>query len=208
MSGTVAWSSSGTLHAVTARFLVSLAVLLGLCGCRGGPGSPAAPGPARTYIDLLDQLGAAEKQPVHAPADAFQVVAAAANGRARRSLSVRVPARVTWTVRIPRHATLRAAVAAEGRASAPVAVRFRVVISDGRVSEELMAPVVVAASTRADRGWVPLVVDLSGYAGWQWSLFYRPSSRPWRLSFTAEPLAPLTGEIRGLWDTPDIRGTK
>jgi hypothetical protein len=55
-------------------------------------------------------------------------------------------------------------------------------------------------------GWTPLRADLSAYAGWQWSLFYRPEAQLWRLVLSTDALAGVPG--RGVWGAAGIDGDR
>lgn len=114
----------------------------------------------------------------------------------RPAVQMAVPGRVTWTLRLPHGGRLRTSVATQG--SSPV--RFRVGVSDDRTYEGLASAVVSASE-----GWVPLNVDLSAYAGWKWSLFYRPDRIAWQLTFSTDALGP--GDARALWSRPEILTT-
>lgn len=57
---------------------------------------------------------------------------------------------------------------------------IRVGVSDRRIYNTLVEPVVTTAEVRAS-GWIPLDVDLSMYAGRKWSLFYRPDDIKWQI---------------------------
>jgi hypothetical protein len=99
-------------------------------------------------------------------------------GRARTSLVVPPDSRVIWEIPIPRRAVLNAGVAMTGTPSMD-AVTFRITVSDQRIAEPLAARRITAADSV--KGWIHLSADLSRYAGWQWSLFYRPERHMWRI---------------------------
>ncbi len=84
-----------------------------------------------------------------------------------------------WTHALPRRGVLHADAAVPDT-NGPAAVNFRIGISDDRVYETLFEQVVTAADT-AERGWTPIAVDLSLYAGPQFSVFYRPDNRRWSI---------------------------
>jgi hypothetical protein len=44
-----------------------------------------------------------------------------------------------------------------------------------------------------------VTVDLSGYGGWQWSLFYRPWTTTWRLIFSTD-VSPPGAAPNPAWD--------
>lgn len=78
----------------------------------------------------------------------------------------------------------------------------RIGISDDRRYEQL-ANISLDGSARP-RAWQTVSIDLGGYSGWQWSLFYRPWERTWRLIFSAD------GERGGhiAWARPIVQGTR
>ncbi|MEO7192377.1 MAG: hypothetical protein ABI051_15095 [Vicinamibacterales bacterium] len=109
-------------------------------------------------------------------------------------------------MRIPQGATLASALAVEAGADSPstLGVAFRVGISDGRTYEQLLDRTVLAGDSPA---WQAVELDLKRYAGWQWSLFYRPSSLAWEIVLNAYPTAPTSPDsLRALWATPQING--
>ena len=77
----------------------------------------------------------------------------------------------------------------------------RIGISDDRRYDQL-AKITLGASGTQSRAWQSVVIDLGAYSGWQWSLFYRPWERTWRVIFSAD------GELGGhiAWARPVITG--
>ena len=55
-------------------------------------------------------------------------------------------------------------------------------------------------------GWTDLRADLSAYAGWQWSIFYRPERRRWRLVLSTDAVSGVPG--RGVWGGLRIDGDR
>lgn len=121
----------------------------------------------------------------------------AADDIVKPSIVVPVPSRLTIPLPIPRRGLLRTSVAIV--ADDPAArVRFRVGISDHRIYEGLDE--VVISGGRG--GWVELRTDLSAYAGFKWSLFYRPERVVWRLVLAADVAGvPAAGAV---WGAPEI----
>jgi hypothetical protein len=111
------------------------------------------------------------------------------------AISGPAPGRLTWTLPMPRGGLFRARVAAVG---APVHVRIGV--SDDRIYERL-----AEAAVQPGGAWMPVIADLSAYAGWKFSLFYRPEGREWRLVLSADALAGAAGVA---WGTPEIVTSK
>jgi hypothetical protein len=118
---------------------------------------------------------------------AFVLAEHTVSGQPRASMAVPVPSRITWMTALPRRAELRLDAAVAGD-SPHAAARLRVGISDDRVYESLLEKEV--SSEDSDRyGWTQLSVGLSRYAGPQFSLFYRPDGREWRIILSVDPVA-------------------
>jgi len=81
--------------------------------------------------------------------------------------------------------------------------RFRVGVSDDRIYEQLADALLTPG---VQTGWTELRADLSAYAGWQWSLFYRPEQRRWRLVLSADAVTGV--RTRGAWGAPGIEGDR
>ena len=54
--------------------------------------------------------------------------------------------------------------------------------------------------------WTELRADLSPYAGWQWSVFYRPETRRWRLVLSADAVSGT--RTWAAWGVPSIVGDR
>jgi hypothetical protein len=147
-------------------------------------------------VDLLREMESAEKRPPHA----FALTTSMRDGVARPAIAAEVPSRLTVRLPLPRHGVFQALVTlADPPAGAhPGGARLRVGISDDRTYEQL-ADRVLAPGVRA---WTELRVDLSAYAGWKWSLFYRPDDVVWRLVLAADAVD--TGSATVLWGEPQI----
>jgi hypothetical protein len=158
-----------------------LLVLLG--GCRASRvSSPVA------AVDFIKAFDRAEKR----PAAGFSIGDYTAAGSVRTAIVAPVPSRLTWAMPIPRRGLFRAVIAA---GAAPV--RIRIGISDARIYEELTAVTLTAAD-----GWTTVTADLSAYAGWKFSLFYRPDGRIWRLNLSADAIDDVPGRVA--WGLPEI----
>lgn len=70
-------------------------------------------------------------------------------------------------------------------------------MSDARIYEELAAVTVTAGG-----GWSTMTADLSAYAGWKFSLFYRPDERTWRVNLSADAIGGAPGRVA--WGVPEI----
>jgi hypothetical protein len=101
---------------------------------------------------------------------------------------------------LPRRGVLRAFVALgeapPGIVAAPV--RFRIGVSDDRIYEGLLERILAPGG----RSWTELRVDLSAYAGWKWSLFYRPESMTWRVVLAADATGVAPAAV--FWGSPEI----
>jgi hypothetical protein len=78
------------------------------------------------------------------------------------------------------------------------AVRLRIGISDHRIYEGLKEVIL----TPRNGSWLDLRVDLSAYAGWKWSLFYRPEQIIWRVVLAADAMDSVPATV--LWGAPEI----
>jgi hypothetical protein len=174
-----------------ARLAATAALVLLLGGCQSS--SPG--GPVRA-VDLLREMDSADRR----PAGAFALTGYRLDGVSRPAISATVPSRLTVRLPLPRHGVFHAFVAlADGPDGRPPAgARLRVGISDDRTYEGL-TEVVLAPGTR---GWVELRANLSAYAGWKWSLFYRPDRIVWRLVLAADAVE--HGPASVLWAEPRI----
>jgi len=96
------------------------------------------------------------------------------------------PARVIYQVRMPARASFHARVALmPDESGRPRGAAVRVGISDDRFYDEL-AKVPLTSAAGAAPQWQSVEVDLGGYSGWQWSVFYRPSQITWKLILNAD----------------------
>ena len=157
--------------------------------------------PAPSSIDLLAELPRAERR---AAGDADVLVrpdVVGASGNARLAIVMRAPARVIWLVRLPTHPHIHTALslAPEPDGNLGSGVTARVGISDGRSYDQPFLLKVTPDPSGAVV-WHDVDIDLGAYAGWQWSLFYRPSEITWRINFSAD-LAP-SGTLA--WARPSI----
>lgn len=173
------------------RYTLSLVVAVLLCGCR----SPS-PGATVRVVDLLRELDKAERRP---PAG-FALTGYRTAGVSRPAIAAAVPSRLIVRLPLPRHGVFHAyvALAEPAAGGAPTGARLRVGVSDERTYEgvtELVLP-------PDRRGWTELRADLSAYAGWKWSVFYRPDRVIWRLVLAVD--AVQGGPATALWGEPQI----
>lgn len=118
-------------------------------------------------IDLVARLDTADKRPANAGNELFAVSDETIGGEARRAVLVRPTTRITWDVTLPNKGFLRTAMGIDPGAwdKEGDGVQFRIGISAGRRFEPLMTRVLDPRRVPADRGWVPVVVDLSRWSG-------------------------------------------
>jgi len=173
------------------RYVHCFVAALFLGACRSS--TPFAPVPV---VDLIREFGAADKR----PPIGFTVTEHQVGGVMRRAIVAPVPSRLTLALPLPRSGALRTFVAlAEppaGALSAPV--RFRVGVSDHRIYEGVAEMVV----SPGEGTWIDLRADLSAYAGWKWSLFYRPDWITWRVVLAADATENVAGTV--FWASPEI----
>lgn len=126
-------------------------------------------------VDFIRELDRAETR----PPGAFEVAHHLAAGAAHPAILAPAPGRLTWTLPIPRRATFRAVIAPASNAPA----RVRLGVSDARIYEAL-----AAVDVPPGGGWSPLTADLSAYAGWKVSLFYRPEHQAWHVNVSIDAI--------------------
>jgi hypothetical protein len=152
-------------------------------------------GPQVTAIDLVKLADRADRRPAGARFEAAERSCASAP---LAGLAAPVPSRITYLLNFPRQARLVTTPLLDGSTGA--SAEFRIGISDRRTYETLA--IRIAAAAECGAGASPMVIDLSLYGGWQWSLFYRPDERTWELILGVNAVA---GEIRGaMWGMPRI----
>ena len=117
-------------------------------------------------VELTGRFESAEKRP---NPGTFAVENVTINGEAKRSIAVApsVGTRLTFKTRVPDDGWLRVSVALKPEAWTQEGdgVRFMALVSDGRASDELFIQDVNPFSNQTDRKWIPVMVDLSAYAG-------------------------------------------
>jgi len=149
--------------------------------------------PSVRVVDLVRALDRAEARP--GPA-AFEVAEFTAAGVSWPSILTMAPSRLVFTLPFPRRATFHTAVAVDATAGAHI--RVRVGVSDERIYESLAQATLVAGSP----GWTEIRADLSAYAGWKWSVFYRPDRVSWRLVLSTDLIGGPPARVA--WGVPTI----
>ena len=159
------------------------------------------PSPVR-IVDLVRDFRDAEARPSRAAFDLADVEAA---GQSEPAIRTSAPSRLIYVLPVPRRSAFVARVTLEhgSDGAPPQPLRFRVGVSDDRIYEQL-ASVVVTPGVQT--GWTDLRADLSAYAGWQWSIFYRPERRRWRLVLSIDAVSGVPG--RGVWGGARIEGDR
>jgi hypothetical protein len=131
---------------------------------------------------------------------AWWIVVHQIDGVAHPAIAAAVPSRLTIALPLPRYGVFHAFVAlADGPSGGMAApVRLRVGVSDHRIYEGV-TELILAPGTRT---WIDLRADLSAYAGWKWSLFYRPDRIVWRVVLAADATENVPATV--LWGAPEI----
>ena len=167
-----------------------LAALMLLAACRSS--TPSAP---VRVVDSIHELPHADQR----PSGQFALGEHQVAGVSRPAIAAPVPSRLTIALPLPRRGVLRAFVALGEAAPGivPAPVRLRIGVSDDRIYEGLFERLLAPGHT-----WSELRVDLSAYAGWKWSLFYRPERMTWRVVLATDATgAPPTNLF---WGSPEI----
>jgi hypothetical protein len=119
-------------------------------------------------IDLVEAFRAAEKRTPMDPAAAFSMDPQTIKGETKPSIYAHPPSRIIFhDVVIPAHARLELFLGLKEEAwpKGTDGVYFRVGVSEGEVYTDLLKRSVDPYRVEADRGWVPVSIDLSAYAG-------------------------------------------
>ena len=158
-------------------------------GCVAPPGASPA---SSVYLDLLSKADAAVKRPLTDRPDLFVVQDVVLAGQPKRALIVPQPSRVTWKVNVPARAVLTggAGILPAASGAGPGSSRLYIGISDGRIFSRLLDADLPSPSAAAGGAWLPIRIDLAGYGGWQWSIFYRPWEITWEVIFNVYGAGP------------------
>src|SRR5262245_50588999 len=117
-------------------------------------------------ILLTDRFEQAVKKP---GPETFAIQDVTINGETKKGIAVTpsVGTRLTFKVRVPDDAWLRISLGLKQEAWTLEGdgVRFLALVSDGRSSDELFIQDVNPFVNQNDRKWIPVMVDLSNYAG-------------------------------------------
>ena len=130
-------------------------------------------------VDLLTQFETADRRPA---GGTFSVVDATLNGESKKAISVPAGSgtRITWKVRVPDDGWLKVDLGLKPEAwdKEGDGVKFLVLVSDGKASEELFSQIVNPFGNQADRRWIPVMVDLSAYGGEEVDLMFNTYASP------------------------------
>jgi hypothetical protein len=137
-------------------------------------------------VDFIKEFDRADRRPT-----SYAVASSAAGGTALPAIVGPAPGRLAWTLAMPRGAEFRSQIAAVGGP-----VRVRVGVSDNRIYEGL-----AAATVAPGVPWAPIAANLSRYAGWKASLFYRPDRVQWHFVLSADAVG---GPATVVWAVPEI----
>jgi hypothetical protein len=143
--------------------------------------------PRIAFVDLLETLPAAERRAAIPIDVAVHIDLVGPGGDPRPAIVMATPARVIWSTRLPLRARLETAIMLvdDGHGLKSASAAARIGISDNRRYDQL-AIVALDSSSATSHTWQPVSIDLGSYAGWQWSVFYRPWEKTWRLIFSAD----------------------
>jgi hypothetical protein len=136
-------------------------------------------GPEAVALDLVAQASTAEFRPAARKAELFKIGPETIGGETRPAIFAHASSRLIFPdVTIPDNGRLRAFVAVRETAwteDASDGVLFRFGVDDGRY-EELLNQHVDPRHNANDRGWLPVDIDLSAYAGQKVKLIFNTNT--------------------------------
>lgn len=150
---------------------------------------------AAARVDLIEQLSNAVKQPASAP---FAVSDVTINGETHKAIEATPPTRLTWKIKIPEDAWLRVHVGLkpESWTAEGDGVLFLVGTSDTRSFEPLFEQYVNPFANTGERKWIPVMVDLSQYAGEEMNIIFNTRN--------GKPGGEDTRNDFAVWGAPEI----
>jgi len=119
-------------------------------------------------IDLVEAFRAAEKRTPMDPSAAFSIDPQTIKGETKRAIFAHPPSRIIYhDVKVPPHARLDLFLGLKEEAwpKGTDGVYFRVGVSLGDTYRDLVTRNVDPYRVAGDRGWIPITIDLSEYAG-------------------------------------------
>ena len=173
--------------------LVALAMTLAACGTSSSV----------RIVDLVRDFRDAEARPSRA---AFEVDRRLCRGQSEPAIRTIVPSRHHLRAsRCRAAAHLSRASRSTAASTARLLNRFGFASASATTASTSSWP--TSLLTPGDQtGWTELRADLSAYAGWQWSVFYRPEDQRWRLVLSADAVSGV--RTRGVWGAPGIDGDR
>lgn len=132
----------------------------------------------RVAVDLVEQLPAAKDR--RPSPDVFAVVDATLGGKRERAILTKQPSRIKYNLTVPDEAWLKFSLGLleESWTVQGDGVLFQIGVSSGPEFVELLSLVVNPYGNPSDRGWQPLVLDLSQFAGENVDLIFNTYSSP------------------------------
>lgn len=119
-------------------------------------------------VDLVEAFRAAEKRTPMDPSAAFSIDPQTIKGETKRAIFAHPPSRIIFhDVKVPAHARLELflGIKEEAWPKGTDGVYFRVGVSHGDTYKDLVKRNVDPFRVEGDRGWIPISIDLSEYAG-------------------------------------------
>jgi hypothetical protein len=149
-------------------------------------------------VDLMSRFAAADKRP---SPDMFTVGDVTLAGETKSAIAIAPTAgtRITFRVRVPDDGWLNVYMGLKPEAWTQEGdgVLFKVLVSDGRTSDELFTQHINPFGNPTDRKWIPSLVDLSAYAGEDVDVMFNTyASPPGRVGDLRNDLA--------VWGSPQI----
>ncbi len=132
----------------------------------------------RIAMDLIEQLpNAKDRRP---NPDVFQVTDATLAGKREHAILVKQPSRIKYNLTVPDEAWLKFSLGLteESWTVQGDGVLFQIGVSSGPEYVELLNLVVNPYGNPSDRGWQPLVLDLSQFAGENVDLIFNTYASP------------------------------
>lgn len=127
-------------------------------------------------VSLIDQFGSAtDKRP---NPETFEVVRVKLGSQELPAIFAKGPSRLVYEVTVPEKGALKFSlgIKEEGWTMEGDGVLFRVLLGAGGPPEEIMNVTLNPFANAADRGWRPMTLDLSDYAGEKVNLFFNTNS--------------------------------
>ena len=119
-------------------------------------------------LDLVEAFRAAEKRTPMDPSAAFSIEPQTIQGQTKPAIFAHPPSRIIYhDVKVPAHARLELFLGLKEEAwpKGTDGVYFRVGVSLGDTYKDLVTRNVDPYRVAGDRGWIPISIDLSEYAG-------------------------------------------